>query len=114
MPVVAKVEVFIFKLFHVIMRDTKTSILPSGDFPDFPPTSNLQSLYKEFFPTSHIKATFPMLAAQLEIGLTSLNMHFNIFSLDLASQLTIAATSRRFAAHSCCSLTKVPSEVVDT
>lgn len=38
MPVVAKVEVFILKLFHIIMKDTKSSILPPGDFPDFPPT----------------------------------------------------------------------------
>lgn len=52
MPVVAKVEVFVFKLFHIIMKDTKTSILPPGDFPDFPPTWSLKSLCKELFPTS--------------------------------------------------------------
>lgn len=81
MPVVAKVEVFVLKLFHIIIKHTKTSILPARDFP---PTQSLKSLYKEFFPTSQIKAIFPMLAAQLEVGLTPLNMQFSIFSLDFS------------------------------
>lgn len=87
MPVVAKVEVFTFKLFHIILKLTETSILPPGDFPDLPPALNLKSLYKEFFPAPQTKATFPMLAAQPEIGLTTLNMHFSIFSLDFSPSL---------------------------
>lgn len=92
MPVVAKVEDFIFKLFHIIMKHTNAIIPASGHFPDFPPTQSPKSLYKDLFPTSQIKAILRSLAAQLEIGPRSLSVQFSIFNLDFSPSVNHHST----------------------